>query len=206
MRQGHDRKISLWTQWSYPAVHVRGEGETVGRIGCQSIPGQVIDEAIGHLLIETMTPHALEIALSVQQELQEDRRKSEELRKAHVERLRYESELARRRYLRIDPDNRLVASSLEADWNQRLRDLRDAEDDFLRRQATEVTVVDQKMQERIRRLSMDFPVVWNDAHTADRERKRLVRLLLEDVTVRKELTTVTMYIRFKGGAAKYPFS
>jgi hypothetical protein len=149
-----------------------------------------------------MTPHALEIALSVQQELQADRRKTDELRKAHVERLRYECEHARRRYLRVDPDNRLVASSLEADWNQRLRDLRDAEDDYLRRQAAEVSIIDEKMQERIRRLSSDFPAVWNDARTADRERKRMVRLLLEDVTVRKGPTTITMYIRFKGGAAK----
>lgn len=185
-----------------PWYTCRGEGETVGRIGCQSIPGKAIDEAIGRLLIETMTPHALEIALSVQQELQADRRKTDELRKAHVERLRYECEHARRRYLRVDPDNRLVASSLEADWNQRLRDLRDAEDDYLRRQAEEIAVIDEKMQERIRRLSSDFPGVWNDARTADRERKRMVRLLLEDVTVRKGPTTITMYIRFKGGAAK----
>jgi hypothetical protein len=149
-----------------------------------------------------MTPHALEIALSVQQELQADRRKTDELRKAHVERLRYECEHARRRYMRVDPDNRLVASSLEADWNQRLRDLRDAEDDYLRRQATEIAVIDDKMQERIRRLSSDFAAVWNDIRTADRERKRMVRLLLEDITVRKGSTTITMYIRFKGGAAK----
>jgi DNA invertase Pin-like site-specific DNA recombinase len=185
-----------------PQYTCRGEGETVGRIGCQSIPGKAIDEAVGRLLIETMTPHALEIALSVQQELQADRRKTDELRKAHVERLRYECEHARRRYLRVDPDNRLVASSLEADWNQRLRDLRDGEDDYLRRQAAEIAVIDEKMQERIRQLSSDFATVWNDTRTADRERKRMVRLLLEDVTVRKESTTTKMYIRFKGGAAK----
>jgi DNA invertase Pin-like site-specific DNA recombinase len=185
-----------------PQYTCRGEGETVGHIGCQSIPGHPIDTAVGRLLIETMTPHALEIALSVQQELQADRSKAEELRKAHVERLRYESEFARRRYLRVDPDNRLVASSLEADWNQRLRDLRDAEDDYLRRQAEEIAVIDEKMQERIKQLSSDFAGVWNDSRTADRERKRMVRLLLEDVTVRKESTTIAIYIRFKGGAAK----
>lgn len=185
-----------------PWYTCKGEGATVGRIGCQSISGEVIDDAVGHLLIETMTPHALDIALSVQQELQADRRKTDELRKAHVERLRYECEHARRRYLRVDPDNRLVASSLEADWNQRLRDLRDAEDDYLRRQAAEIAVIDEKMQERIRQLASDFAGVWNDSRTADRERKRMVRLLLEDVTLRKGTTTITMYIRFKGGAAR----
>jgi DNA invertase Pin-like site-specific DNA recombinase len=185
-----------------PWYTCRGQGETVGRVGCQSIPGKAVDEAVGRLLIDTMTPHALEIALSVQQELQADRRKTDELRKTHVERLRYECEHARRRYLRVDPDNRLVASSLEADWNQRLRDLRDAEDDYLRRQASESAVIDEKTQERIRRLSSDFPAVWNDARTADRERKRMVRLLLEDITVRKGSTTITMYIRFKGGAVR----
>ncbi len=185
-----------------PRYTCRGEGDTVGRMGCQSISGQLIDETIGRLLVETMNPHALEIALTVQKELQADRRKTDELRKTHVERLRYECEVARRRYMRVDPDNRLVASSLEADWNQRLREVRDAEDDYLCRQAVEVATLDRKMQEKIQQLSTDFAAVWNDSRTADRERKRMVRLLLEDVTVRKEQSTITMYIRFKGGAAK----
>jgi DNA invertase Pin-like site-specific DNA recombinase len=185
-----------------PQYTCRGEGESVGRIGCQSIPGHAIDKAVGSLLIETMTPHALEIALSVQRELQGDRRKTEELRKTHVERLRYECEYARRRYMRVDPDNRLVASSLEADWNQRLRDLREAEDEYIRRQTAEAVVIDGKLQDEIRRLSSDFAVVWNDLCTADREKKRMVRLLVEDVTVRKDHAVIIMYIRFKGGAAK----
>jgi len=114
-----------------------GEGETVGRVGCQCIPGRTIDTAIGHMLVDTMTPHAVQLALEVHKELQEDRHAADGLRKAHVERLRYECELARRRYMRVDPDNRLVASSLDADWNQRLRDHRDAEEDYLRRHRRE---------------------------------------------------------------------
>jgi hypothetical protein len=166
------------------------------------MPGQSIDAAIGRLLVDLMTPHAMEVALSVQRQLQEDRRKTEELRKAHVERLRYECETARRRYMRVDPDNRLVASSLEAQWNQCLRDLRDAEDDFVRRQAMENAAIDAKTKKKIRQLSSDFAVIWNDAQTAERERKRMIRLVLEDVTVRKEKSAIKMHIRFKSGASK----
>ena len=185
-----------------PWYTCRGEGEAVGRIGCQSFAGSAVDTAVGRLLVDALTPHALEVALEVDKELQADRRKTEQLRKTHVERLRYECELARRRYMRVDPDNRLVATSLEADWNQRLRDLREAEEDCLRRQAAEAAAIDENMRRQIRALASDFAVVWNDAQTAERERKRMVRLLLEDVTVRKEQTSITMYVRFKSGAAK----
>ncbi len=88
---------------------------------CQSFCGAELDRAIGELLVETMSPLALEVALSVQQELESRFAEVERLRCAEVERARYECELARRRYMRVDPDNRLVADSLEAEWNHKLR-------------------------------------------------------------------------------------
>ena len=85
------------------------------------LPGAGVDEAIGQLLLDTVTPLALEVALTVQAELEARADEADRLRHSHVERARQRAELARRRYLAVDPDNRLVADTLEADWNDALR-------------------------------------------------------------------------------------
>ena len=94
---------------------------------CQHIPGASIDETVGNILLEALTPVTLEVALFVQEELQARLEEADRLRQQQVERSRYEAELARRRYLRVDPDNRLVADSLEADWNDKLKMLTEAQ-------------------------------------------------------------------------------
>jgi hypothetical protein len=93
---------------------------------CQTIPGGVLDEARGELLLATVTPLTLEVALAVEQELVARLDQADALRRQHCERLRYEADLARRRYLQVDPGNRLVADELERDWNNKLRAHRDA--------------------------------------------------------------------------------
>jgi len=86
---------------------------------CQSVNGEQVDKTINDLLIQTMTPMALDVALSVQQEIQARVEDVDRLRRKQVERARYESDLAQRRYMHVDPANRLVADSLEAEWNNK---------------------------------------------------------------------------------------
>ena len=98
--------------------------ETAARQGgkvCQSLPGKVIDPAISELLIELMTPMTLDVSVAVQGELEARAAETDGLRRQHIERTRYDAELARRRYMKVDPDNRLVADALEAEWNEKLR-------------------------------------------------------------------------------------
>ena len=95
--------------------------EQRGERPCQVIPGSGIDAAISKLLVEAVTPLALEVALSVQQEIQTRVEEADHLRRTQVERARYEVQLAQRRYLQVDPDNRLVAGALESDWNHKMR-------------------------------------------------------------------------------------
>ncbi len=97
---------------------------------CQNIPGTGVDQAVGALLLQTLTPLALEVALAVAAELEQRASEADQLRAKHVERARHEAELARRRYLAVDPENRLVADALEADWNEKLRQLSDTQDDY----------------------------------------------------------------------------
>ena len=85
---------------------------------CQTVHGGALDGAISDIVIEAMTPLAIEVALTVQQELATRHEEADRLRRQHVERARYEADLAQRRFLKVDPDNRLVADALEADWNE----------------------------------------------------------------------------------------
>ena len=168
---------------------------------CQRVPGVGIDHAIGELLVEAVNPVALEVTLAVQHELQSRMEEADRLRHKQVERAQYESDLAQRRYLRVDPDNRLVADSLEADWNQKLRALTEAHEEYARRREQDARVLTDDQRATILALASDFPRLWQDPTAPDRERKRIIRLLLEDVTLNRD-HQLTLQIRFKGGAHK----
>ncbi|MCR4340612.1 MAG: recombinase family protein [Gemmatimonadaceae bacterium] len=167
---------------------------------CQSLPGHGLDEAIGRLLIETVTPLTLEVTLTVQHEIQARLEESDRLHERAVDRARYEADLARRRYLQVDPANRLVADELEAQWNRALQQVTDAHTTAERHRHATRVAVDAEARARILALATDFPRLWQDPQTPDRERKRMVRLLLDDITLIKAPTGVTAHVRFRGGA------
>jgi hypothetical protein len=169
---------------------------------CQDIPGASVDEALSKLVVEVMSPMALDVALCVHDELEQRAEQADRLRKEQVERARYEAEAARRRYLRVDPDNRLVADALEADWNNKLRALTQAQDDYERRQRDETAALGPEQRQRIAALSTDFPAVWNAAGISDRDKKRMLQLLIEDVTLVKGKEAIAVHVRFRGGATR----
>jgi hypothetical protein len=165
---------------------------------CQRFLGKALDLAVGDLLVETVSPLALEVALAVQEELESRADEADRLRRQQVERAHYEAELAQRRYLRVDPDNRLVADSLEAAWNQKLRALTAAQEDYARRREAD-GILGREQREQILALATDFPRLWREPTTPQRERKRMVRLLLEDVTLLRT-DEIVAHVRFRGGA------
>jgi hypothetical protein len=166
---------------------------------CQVINGEEIDRRIAELLLETMTPVALEVALCVQEEMRRRVEESDRLRRKQVERARYEADLAERRYLQVDPANRLVADVLEAEWNARLRTLQEAQEEYTRQVGENPTSLTDGARARLAALASDFSKVWCDPGTPEREKKRMIRLLIEDVTLVRG-ATVSMHVRFKGGA------
>jgi DNA invertase Pin-like site-specific DNA recombinase len=168
---------------------------------CQTIPGTGIDEAIGELLLESMTPLALEVALNVQNHLHARLEEADLLRKKRVERAQYEADLARQRYMQIDPRNRLVADTLEADWNGKLRAVMEAQEEYEQQRKTDEHILTAEQRKQILSLTTDFPKLWNDRKTPDREKKRMVRLMLEDVTLMRN-EQISVNIRFKGGVIK----
>ncbi|MGH7732728.1 MAG: recombinase family protein [Gemmatimonadales bacterium] len=172
-----------------------------GTARCQTIPGGVVDHAVGTLLLDTLTPHALEVALTVQAELATRAAEADALRRQAVERARHRADLARRRYLAVDPDNRLVADSLEADWNDALRALQAAREDYERASQAEAAAPTDEAKYQIHSLATDFPALWNNPHTPQRDRKRMVRLLVDDVTLHKT-DRIHLHIRLRGGQTR----
>jgi DNA invertase Pin-like site-specific DNA recombinase len=173
-----------------------------GEIGlCQTVHGGALDAAIGDIIIEAMTPLAVEVALSVQQELVSRRDEADRLRRQHVERAKYEAEIAQRRFLKVDPDNRLVADALEADWNAKLRALAAAQETYEKAAAADVSGVTDTERTELMALATDFPRLWHDPRTQMKDKKRMLRLLIEDVTITKG-DTVRVDIRFAGGATR----
>ena len=168
---------------------------------CQYIPGASIDEAISKLLLESVTPLTLEGALQVQKELENRFNEADKLRKQQVVRAEYEANLARRRFMQVDPDNRLVADTLEAEWNEKLRHLQDASDYYETHRRRESDKLKNAQQKEVLKLAKDFPKLWKNPRTPVREKKRMIRFLIEDVTmIRGE--NITLHVRFKGGATK----
>jgi DNA invertase Pin-like site-specific DNA recombinase len=169
---------------------------------CQTVPGSAVDAAIGALLVELVTPMNLEVTLAVQRELESRPAELDAARRQHVEPTRYEAELARRRYMSVDPDNRLVASTLEAEWNEKLRIHSAAAAEYDRRAHEQAAALNEEACRRIRELAEQFPRVWNDPRVPSAERKRIFRLLVDDVTLLKGQTTITANLRLSGGATR----
>lgn len=165
---------------------------------CQWARGTAVDEAVSALLLQTVAPAAIEVALAVQQEIAQRVSQAAALREAQLQRARYEAELARRRYLKVDPENRLVADALEADWNARLRQLDTLQREHERQHAGDRTLLDEAARERIMALASDFPRVWNDERTSAVERKRMLALLVEDVTLFVG-ERIDIHVRWRGG-------
>jgi hypothetical protein len=183
---------------SEPEYVCQAKGIEYGSPICQRVHGAVVDAAVGTLLINALTPHALETAIAVADELATRADTADALRATAVERTRHHAELARRRFLAVDPDNRLVAARLEADWNTTLRELAEATETYEKARNKHAAELNDQDRARITALAADFPTLWNDPDTPDRERKRLTRLLITDVTLIRD-AQITAHVRLRGG-------
>jgi hypothetical protein len=168
---------------------------------CQSLAGGPIDEAIGLLVVEKMTPAAVELALEIRREIEARYDEADQLRCRAVERAQIEADLAQRRFMMVDPGNRLVADTLEAGWNEKLRELAKARDERERARREDRIVIDDATRERLVAMTTDFKGLWSAPSTPNRERKRMLAYVIEDATLVKlpgERTT-KVHVRFKGG-------
>ena len=175
--------------------------ETRGEPHCQSIAGWPVDEAIGELIVAEMTPAAVDLALEVRKEIEARHDEADQLRRRAVERAQIDADLAQRRFMLVDPNNRLVADTLEREWNDKLRILADVQEDRERALCKDRLRLDDAIRDRLIAMTGDFKTVWCDPTLPNRERKRLLAYLVEDVTLLKVPAEgeTRIHIRFRGG-------
>jgi DNA invertase Pin-like site-specific DNA recombinase len=172
-----------------------------GEPNCQSSAGPPIDAAIGALVTAQRTPAAVALALDIRRELETRYEEAEQLRRRGIERAQIDADLAQRRFMRVDPNNRLVADTLEREWNDKLRTLAEAREECERARQRDQLVLDDTLHRRLATLTTDFRTLWDDPDTANRDRKRLLAAIIEDATLLKLPAdgTTKIHIRFKGG-------
>lgn len=174
---------------------------TLGEPNCQSIAGAPIDEAVGALVAAMMTPAAVELALEIRKEIQAKYDEADRLRRRGIERAQIDADLAQRRFMLVDPNNRLVADTLEREWNDKLRALAKAQEERERGQQEDRLTLDDTIRDRLIAMTTDFKTLWRDPSLPNRERKRLLAYIIEDVTLVKLPAegTTRIHVRFKGG-------
>ena len=182
-----------------PDYHCSREGIATGTPPCQTICGAGVDAAVASLVLDQLTPLAIETALAISIELQQRAADADRIRQMSVQRAEHAADAARRRYLAVDPTNRLVADQLEADWNNKLRELSDAKDEYQRATQAGSRPLTDEQTHRIRALATDLPALWGNPATPIRERKRLIRLLVNDVTLIRGTEQITAHVRLSGG-------
>jgi DNA invertase Pin-like site-specific DNA recombinase len=167
---------------------------------CQFLRGDEIDQAVAHLFLAAMQPAHLQVSLATLAQFEERARAVDRQWQLRLERTRYEVELARRRYVAVEPENRLVARSLERDWNEQLTALDRLEREYAAHPTPRSLIVNSEERVQILALAQDVPLVWQAPTTTAAERKQLLRLLIKDVTLTKQSTTIAIAVRWQTGA------
>jgi DNA invertase Pin-like site-specific DNA recombinase len=188
---------------SAPGYHCAGKILVENRgVYCLNIGGVQIDDAITKAFIAALEPVKLTAALAAAERLEADRETALKQWRLAVERASYEAQRAERRYRAVDPENRLVARGLEREWEESLKALESAKADLSRRERERPHVITQQERDRLLALGPDLISVWNASTTTPRDKKELLRTLIDEVVVKVERDAFVAHLtlRWKGGA------
>jgi hypothetical protein len=178
------------TQYCGPASQPRyfctAKQTAYGEPRCQSLAARVLDDEVVRLTWDALSPAALEVSLRVAQDIQSQRAEAEGHWRKRLERAAYEAERAARQYRAVEPENRLVARTLEAAWEERLREHRDLQERYQRSQGEHPKVLSAAEREQIRWLAGDVPSLWHAPGTTDADRKEILREVIDRVVVNVE--------------------
>ncbi|WP_438027659.1 recombinase family protein [Sorangium sp. So ce233] len=185
----------------YPRYVCNDESAHHGGRLCTSISGPCVDRVVTALALSALTPAALEISLRVRADLEQQRAQQEALWQQRLERARYEAERAARQYRSVEPENRLVARTLERSWEDALRaerELREAYERHSQQAPQHLTAEDFTA---IRALATDLPALWNAPTTTVIEHKTVLKLLIDHVIVTTENDTswMDLIVHWVGG-------
>jgi DNA invertase Pin-like site-specific DNA recombinase len=174
------------------SLHTHYAGRT-----CQSMRGDGIDAAVARVFLEAMRPAQLDVSMAALDRIADRARQLDRQWQLTLERARYEAELARRRFLAVDPENRLVGRTLERDWDEKLAEVERLEREAALRPPLVARLVLPDERRRILGLARDLPAVWHAATTPQEDRKRLLGYLIKDVTICRGETTIRVAVRWQ---------
>ena len=185
-----------------PGYHCAGKDIVNGRgVYCLNVGGVQIDEAVTQAFLEALGPAGLQAALRAAQQWEADQDAALAQWRLAVERARYEADKAERRYRAVEPENRLVARGLETEWEQRLRELEHVQAELARRQQQRPTTLTPPERDALLALGHDLQRVWRAPTTTARDRKELLRALLEEVIIAvfRDDARAHLTLRWRGG-------
>src|SRR5215510_5752826 len=187
------------TTWRYTCT---GKNATEQSI-CWSIEGSHLDEHVEQLFLSTMVPEEIDLTIAVEKEASGQARTLEAQWKARLEQARYEARHAERRYKAVDPDNRVVARTLEREWEARLQDLDEVERQYADARRTRHVDLTAADRAALRDIARDLPAVWNAPTTSAAERKAMLRLVIEVVSLEPidiPVRSTRVRVQWKSGA------
>jgi len=169
---------------------------------CMSFHCDLLDAAVSEEVLKVLRPAELQLALAALQELETRDQGILRQWQMRLERAEYEAALAERRYQEVDPSNRLVANTLERRWNETLLHLQDLKKQAADFQRKEARVFTPEQKAKVLALARNFPRLWHAPSTQAKDRKRMLRLLIKDITVNKliEQRQLSVHLRWQGGA------
>ncbi len=189
-----------------PNYYCHGSAELVNGRGARhmSVGGQGIDAAVAEAFLAALAPAAMDACLAAARQLEDGHDAALAQHQRQVEQARYHATRAERRYRAVDPDNRLVARGLEREWETALRDLADAEAELARRATARPKTLTPQEKQAVLALGDDLGAVWDAPTTTGKDRKQLLRTLLDEVniTLRRDDPGphARLVLRWKGGA------
>jgi DNA invertase Pin-like site-specific DNA recombinase len=171
---------------------------------CMHVRSDLIDQPIARRVLEVIQPKHIEIAIKALEELERRENAVNNQWRMRIERADYEANLAQRRYEEVDPSNRLVAATLERRWNEALVKLEEIKKEFTQHQRKEQITATAQQKAELLKLAQDLPRLWKASTTKAKDRKRILRLLIKDITVEKLPTPkqIVLHLRWQGGACE----
>jgi DNA invertase Pin-like site-specific DNA recombinase len=182
----------------YDCTHARADHVTTP--GCRSVKTAVVDELVARRLLAALAPKEIKLALAAADQVADRRARSTRAVELRVERARYEAIRAERAFHACEPENRLVARSLETRWEQKLSELAEAEGEL----AEQTNPAPEPSREQLEALACNLPKLWAADSTAERDRKRLLRTMIADVTLtsKPDSRELQVGIRWRSGASE----
>ncbi len=179
--------------------HCRGAYFNHGGDRCISFGSLRVDQAVGSEVLRLLKPLGVEAALNAIAARTAEAADKQRQVELSLQQTRYEANLARRQYDAVDPDNRLVAAELEHRWNERLREVRDLEQQITVIAAHQQPALSNDERAALMRLGADLEQAWNQAAATTATRKRIVRAVLNEIVVRVDDGYVDLILHWQGG-------